>query len=125
MERLRLGLSQSALAEIGGVSRETQINYEKDGGSTPNCVYLERALAQGMDVMYVLTGKRAADWSLDPMLRTVVDDLERCSPQKQLEAVKYVAMLAAGMTLPSPASSKPARKPRAKGSVPTKGKKLG
>ena len=125
MERSRLGLSQSALAEIGGVSRETQINYEKDGGSTPNCVYLERALAQGMDVMYVLTGKRAADWSLDPMLRTVVDDLERCSPQKQLEAVKYVAMLAAGMTPPSPASSKPARKPRAKGSVPTKGKKLG
>lgn len=126
MERSRLGLSQSALAEIGGVSRETQINYEKDGGSTPNCVYLERALAHGMDVMYVLTGKRAsADWSLGPMLRTVVDDLERCSPQKQLEAVKYVAMLAAGMTPPSPASSKPARKPRAKGSMPTKRNETG
>lgn len=64
-------------------------------------------------------------WSLDPMLRAVVDDLERCSPQKQLEAVKYVAMLAPGMTPPSPASSKPARKPRVKGAVPTKRKKIG
>ena len=121
MERSRLGLSQSALAEIGGVSRETQINYEKDGGSTPNCVYLTRVMERGLDVMYVLTGKRAsADWSLEPVLRAVVDDLERCSPQKQLEAVKYVAMLAEGMTPPPPA-----HKPQGKATAPTKKKKGG
>jgi len=126
MERSRHGLSQTSLAEIGGVSRETQINYEKDGGSTPNCVYLTRVMAKGLDVMYILTGKRAStDWSLDPMLRAVVDDLERCSPEKQIEAVKYVAMLAEGMTPPSPVPSAPNRKSQAKGSAPAKRKKSG
>lgn len=98
MERSRLGLSQSALAEIGGVSRETQINYEKDGGSTPNCVYLTLALAKGLDVMYILTGKRAsADWSLDPMQRSLLNDFERCSPEQQIQLVKHVALVAEGV----------------------------
>lgn len=128
IERARLGLSQSALAKIGGVSRETQLNYEKkDGGSTPNCVYLTRVMERGLDVMFVLTGKRASsDWSLDTMLRAVVDDLERCSPQKQVEAVKYVAMLAAGMTPPLPTVPVvPAKKPQARGTAaaPSKRKK--
>lgn len=120
IERARLGLSQSALAEIGGVSRETQLNYEKkDGGSTPNCVYLTRVMEKGLDVMFILTGKRAStDWALDAMLRTVIDDLERCSPENQLLAVKYVAMLAAGMTPPLPTVPVvPAKKPRARGAA--------
>jgi transcriptional regulator with XRE-family HTH domain len=125
MERSRLGLSQTAIAKIGGVSRETQINYEKkEGGSTPNCVYLTRVMEKGLDVKFVLTGKRAStDWTLDTMLRAVVDDLERCSPEKQIEAVKFVAMLAAGMTPPTPVSSTPAGKPQPTGAAPAKRKK--
>lgn len=96
-ERTRLGLTQPALAEIGGVSRETQINYEKDDRS-PNCDYLARVLAQGLDVLYVLTGERASSrLTLDPMRRAVLDSFDRCSPDKQIEAVQYMALLAAGV----------------------------
>lgn len=125
IERSRLGLSQNAIAKIGGVSRETQINYEKkEGGSTPNCVYLTRVMEKGLDVMFVLTGKRAStDWSLDPMLRAVVDDLERCSPEKQIEAVKYVSMLAAGVTPPAPVANAARKKPPAKRPPRTQPKK--
>lgn len=85
---------------------------------------LARFAAKGVDPLYVLTGERLVVRSgLNPMLRAVVDDLERCSPEKQIEAVKYVAMLAAGMTPPSPASSTPDPKPDAKGSAPSTRKK--
>lgn len=89
---------------------------------------LARLAAEGVDPLYVLTGERLVVRSgLNPMLRAVVDDLERCSPEKQVEAVKYVAMLAAGMT-PPPLPTvpiAPARKPPAKGSAPTGQKKGG
>ncbi|KPM95207.1 hypothetical protein AOR11_24555, partial [Vibrio alginolyticus] len=32
-ERERLGLSQTAMAQVGGVGKTTQINYEKDARS--------------------------------------------------------------------------------------------
>lgn len=111
LERSRHGLSQASLALLAGVSRETQINYEKEGGSTPNCAYLARVLAEGFDVMFILTGKRSAEgMALEPMQRSVLDDFSRCSPEKQLEAVKYMALLAKEVKPPAP--SAPAKKKR-------------
>jgi transcriptional regulator with XRE-family HTH domain len=54
-ERERLGLSQSAFAEIGGVQKRTQINYEH-GNRKPDTKYLEGIAAAGADVAYILTG---------------------------------------------------------------------
>lgn len=58
-ERLRLGLSQEEMAKIGGVARNAQINYEK-GERSPDINYLAGVAAEGVDVNYVITGKRAS-----------------------------------------------------------------
>ena len=57
-ERKRLGLTQSQLAEHGGVSLSSQKLYEK--GRSPACAYLAVLDGIGVDVLYVLTGRREA-----------------------------------------------------------------
>ena len=58
-ERERLGLSQTALASVGGASKSSQIRYEAADGNGPDCAYLGKVAEAGVDVAYVLTGKRA------------------------------------------------------------------
>jgi len=57
-ERSRLQLSQAAMAEAGGVSLNSQSNYE-NGHRSPDAAYLSRVAAIGVDVAYLLTGVRA------------------------------------------------------------------
>ena len=54
-ERERLGLSQRAFGEIGGVEPNAQGKYE-NGDRTPKADYLAAVAAKGVDVLYVLTG---------------------------------------------------------------------
>ena len=70
-ERERLGLSQSAAADIGGVQRTAQSNYERSNRS-PDAGYLEALSRFGLDVLYVVTGVRspAALTSDEEMLLT-------------------------------------------------------
>lgn len=56
-ERERLRLSQTAFAEIGGVTKFSQINYEK-GERSPDSSYLTPLAKIGVDVYYILTGER-------------------------------------------------------------------
>ncbi|EHD22627.1 MULTISPECIES: transcriptional regulator [Brenneria] len=58
-ERERLGLSQPAMGEIGGVKKLTQLNYEK-GERFPDASYLAALAKFGLDVQYVVTGVRAS-----------------------------------------------------------------
>lgn len=58
-ERERLGLSQTAFAEVGGVQKRAQINYEKDERH-PDAGYLAAVAAVGVDVLYILTGQRSS-----------------------------------------------------------------
>jgi transcriptional regulator with XRE-family HTH domain len=55
--RQALGLSQAALAETAGVSREQWGIYER-GGSAPGSEVLAGAAKAGIDVRYVITGTR-------------------------------------------------------------------
>lgn len=67
-ERTRLGLSQEALGEIGGVRKGAQFNYEA-GVRSPDAEYLKALAATGVDVAYIITGIRtvsAASESLPP-----------------------------------------------------------
>lgn len=57
-ERSRLGLSQTEFAQIGGVQRRAQVNYEA-GERAPDSVYLEKISALGVDVGYLVTGNRS------------------------------------------------------------------
>ncbi|QBH95754.1 XRE family transcriptional regulator [Limnobaculum zhutongyuii] len=56
-ERIRLSLSQEELANAGGVKRGAQINYEKNE-RTPDSNYMSSIANIGVDIQYVLTGKR-------------------------------------------------------------------
>jgi transcriptional regulator with XRE-family HTH domain len=56
-------LNQEAFGALGGVSLKTQNRYES-GGRKPTFEYLESLAAAGVDVIYLLTGRR------DPKLLT-------------------------------------------------------
>lgn len=56
-ERDRLGLSQLSFAELGGVKRTTQHLYET-GVRVPDIHYLERIQTAGVDLAYLVLGKR-------------------------------------------------------------------
>lgn len=57
-ERARLELTQAALADLAGITKKTQINWEH-GVSSPNAEALLAYQSAGVDVWYVLTGHRS------------------------------------------------------------------
>lgn len=59
-ERNRLNLSQEAFGAIAGVSKMSQLNYEK-GVRKPDVSYLMAVAEHGVDVAYLLTGQRLFD----------------------------------------------------------------
>jgi transcriptional regulator with XRE-family HTH domain len=86
LERRRIGLSQAELAELAGVSRACQSNYELNK-SVPDLIYSVKAAAAGVDMSYVTTGNRESaraaetlDWPLAgdiiSAIDTVAADLE-------------------------------------------------
>jgi len=56
-ERLRLGMTQAQLGAIASVTVQSQSLYEKGKNRLTND-YLAAIAAAGVDVLYVLTGKR-------------------------------------------------------------------
>lgn len=58
-ERVRMGMSQTEFAEAAGLIRKTLYGYEC-GERFPDAVALAKWAEEGVDVMYVLTGNRAA-----------------------------------------------------------------
>jgi transcriptional regulator with XRE-family HTH domain len=59
-ERERLDLNQDQFAELGGVKRRAQVNYES-GERCPDGRYFSGIAAAGADVQYILTGVRSAN----------------------------------------------------------------
>lgn len=89
IERLRLELNQSELAQIGGVSKATQVAYEADS-TRPDAAYLARVSEAGVDVHWLLTGRRAApgvQWELLFDLLALVEEWigERGKPTSSSE----------------------------------------
>lgn len=56
-ERQRIGVNQTVLAEKCGVTKNTQLAYEK-GDRNPDTVYLAQAASLGLDILYLVTGER-------------------------------------------------------------------
>jgi transcriptional regulator with XRE-family HTH domain len=71
-ERTRLELTQPQIAEKCGVGKNTVINWEKDA-SSPNAPQLSALSDLGVDVMYLLSGKRSQgiDHSIDRVMKAV------------------------------------------------------
>ncbi len=80
-ERERLGLSQPAFGEIGGVQKLAQSNYEQ-GKRAPDADYLAAIAGAGVDVRYVITGERdyAAPTALTAEEQTMLDYFRQASP---------------------------------------------
>lgn len=92
-ERVRLSRTQTEFAEIGGCSKNTQLNYEKEDRS-PDANYLSAIARIGVDIMYVLSGQRSES-SLSTTEQTLID-LFRSAPG-MLQAAALGA-LQAGLT---------------------------
>lgn len=58
-ERKRTGLTQTELAEIGGVLKNAQSLYES-GARKPDSDYLQAIARAGVDLGYVILGKRGS-----------------------------------------------------------------
>lgn len=102
-ERERLGLSQLAFGALGDVSLRTEQDWER-GVSAVKSDFLAVVAQHGVDVLYVITGERlSAKLTLDPIQSAVLASLAQCSPQRQMEAVQHMALLAAGMSPQTPA----------------------
>lgn len=56
-ERQRIGVNQTVLAEKCGVTKNTQLAYEK-GERNPDTAYLAHAASLGIDILYLVTGER-------------------------------------------------------------------
>ena len=69
-ERQRLGLTLVEMAKKAGVSKGSQILYEK--GSAPSADYLAAAGSAGADIVFILTGRYGQDFK--PRVGTKVQD---------------------------------------------------
>ena len=70
-ERKRMGLNQEKFAAIGGVSKDTQLNYES-GLRKPDSDYLSAIGAAGADTQFLLHGVPAADGLSDDEVEMLV-----------------------------------------------------
>jgi transcriptional regulator with XRE-family HTH domain len=73
-ERQRLGLNQTDFAALAGASRRAMVNWESDGASPLATALIAWANA-GVDAVYILTGRRAAE-RLPPDDELVEDELK-------------------------------------------------
>lgn len=67
-ERKRLKMNQNDFGSLGGVTLDTQSNYEI-GKRFPDSNYLSAIAAAGADVLYILTGVRSGGAEAQPLTR--------------------------------------------------------
>lgn len=94
-ERERLGMSQTAFGEAGGVKKNAQINYERDERK-PDAGYLSAIAAMGADVLYIVTGQRsvAAVPVANRREYALLDNYRACEEEDK-RAIERVALSAA------------------------------
>lgn len=64
-ERQRLSLNQTAMGELGGVTKKTQMLYESSTRA-PDADYLAAIASAGADVLYIITGMRGENTASTP-----------------------------------------------------------
>lgn len=100
-ERERLGLNQQDFAAIGGASKRSQIEWEKEN-AYPNAAFLAAIAAAGADVQYILTGVRAGGMTqsqtqgeaLTPREAALLDNYRNSGPNAQDALDRTCAALA-------------------------------
>lgn len=90
-ERHRLGLNQSQLAAIANIARTSQVNYELDRRS-PDNDYWQLISNAGIDVQYVITGKRTS-FSSHQIEAIVIDQLSNSAKLMLKEVQKTMSLI--------------------------------
>lgn len=85
-ERVRLNLNQEDLAVAGGVNRNTQGSYER-GARHPDTAYLSAVERLGVDIAFVLTGRRFVGDSLNAVEAQIIEQYRGITPFDQ-EAIR-------------------------------------
>ena len=80
-ERKRLGKSQEVFGGEAGVTKKTQMLYEKEERK-PDAEYMAALATMGVDVLYVLTGQRGGAPPLSPDETALLDNY-RHSPEER------------------------------------------
>lgn len=95
-EREKCGLSQRKLAEMGGISPPTQVNYEKGGGNPPGD-YWQLLAGIGFDVQYIFSGNKSDNLFIKPVPveHVTVAQLEDTLVMIQMEAQRAQMMVEA------------------------------
>lgn len=92
-ERTRLGFNQADFAALGGVSLNTQTRYET-GSGTADMSYLLSVAGHGVDVAYVVTGRRF-DAQLEPEEGHFLATARQLSPEQITLLVQFINSLQA------------------------------
>ena len=103
-ERLRLGLSQRAFGEVGGVEVNSQGKYES-GKRLPKSDYLAAVAVLGVDLLYVLTGQSASVITALSNCESVVLGNYRALPKEDQATISRVILTISGLLIgPMPGS---------------------
>jgi len=98
-ERLKIGLDQRDFGEVAGVSKNSQSAYEQ-GKTPPTVEYLLRLEMRGVDIAYVLTGKRL-DGSYGPQETILLDNFAQLSSREREAVVQLTTILAGNVIQPA------------------------
>ena len=80
-----MDLNQPDFGAVGGVGKQSQINYES-GKRLPDADYLMAIAATGADLLYFLTGERSSS----PMPLPVSGDLPRVIRKRLRDAIEAI-----------------------------------
>lgn len=98
-ERLSRSESQEEFARWGNVSKNSQLNYE-NGKTPPTVEYLVRLQTYGVDIGYLITGRRD-NGDLGQRDRWLIDAFDALS-QRERDAVMQLMATLAGRVLNLP-----------------------
>jgi transcriptional regulator with XRE-family HTH domain len=90
--RSRMGLSQTAFARIGGVSKGSQIAYEY-GRAQPSTAYLQKLSEAGVNVLWLLTGRSLPPLEIGEDLAGLIDIWLRLGKIGQQQLLHYASGL--------------------------------
>lgn len=86
------GLTQAQFATIGGIKANTQLAYEAESRS-PDSAYLIALHESGIDVGYLLTGRRSGA-ALSPEESDLVSTYRRIDPEARTTLVQLLKQIA-------------------------------
>ncbi|WP_070888139.1 helix-turn-helix domain-containing protein [Pseudomonas argentinensis] len=94
-ERVRLGFNQADFAAVAGVAKTSQFNYEK-GERSPDAEYLAAIAEKGVDVLYVIAGRRtpAAADAISEAEADLLVCFRQLSDEEQKHTRKMISALA-------------------------------